>query len=594
VLSIQYTSELPATRALAIAKVTGPQPWVNILCKFADVADEPRSVSWIQGEMGSTAPGLDHYWRAASEDRINIGGTVTVGWYDLPQPRSYYVYDRDGDGVVELNHYRALQDCTGVADADVYFPDFVGINLMYNDRLDCCAWGGSFFLDIDGEQRAYGVTWEPPWGYENQGNLAHEMGHAFGLPHSSGPYDAVYDSRWDVMSDVWGNCTPRDPTYGCVGVHTISYHKDLLDWIPPERKYVPNSGSVETITLERLGEPTSATGYLMAEIALADTSDLFYTVEARRLAGYDARLPSKAVVIHKVDPSDERPARVVDPDGDGDPNDDAAIWLPGETFRQEVLQIVVTVEEETASGFVVTIEYQAAPIVLRVGDETTDAVLPGARIDIPVTVDMSNAGGTDLASIQFDLQWDPTTLGYVSTTPGDFGSLTVNENEADAGLLTVAVFSPTGTASSFTATNLTLEAGSMEGFTLLSTSATAAGDELGNDLLPMVFPENLMLCIGMDGYLGDVTADDVINIIDAQHIALFSVGLDVPEVDPDRVLSQGDVVEDRVVNIVDAQQIARYSVGLDTPNARNIGESVPGGCELAAQPLASSALGSGG
>ena len=34
------------------------------------------------------------------------------------------------------------------------------------------------------------------------------------------------------MSDIWDNCPPYDPVYGCVGPHTIAYHKDILGWIP--------------------------------------------------------------------------------------------------------------------------------------------------------------------------------------------------------------------------------------------------------------------------------------------------------------------------------------------------------------------------
>ena len=69
----------------------------------------------------------------------------------------------------------------------MYFPSFIGINLMFNDDLDCCAWGGTTTLSLDGQSRTYRMTWLPPWGYENQGPVAHEMGHGFGLPHSSGP-----------------------------------------------------------------------------------------------------------------------------------------------------------------------------------------------------------------------------------------------------------------------------------------------------------------------------------------------------------------------------------------------------------------------
>ncbi len=583
VLSIQFAGIPDPGAALGPEAISGPQPWVNLLCKFADVSAEPYPVSWFETEMSNTYPGLDHYWRAASEERINISGSSVVGWYTLPQPRSYYVYDRNGDGEDDLDHNRAVEDCTGVADDDVFFPDFVGINLMFNAVLDCCAWGGSRTLNLDGQTKTYRVTWEPPWGYENVGILAHEMGHGFGLPHSSGPYTAVYDSRWDVMSNVWDNCPPYDPTYGCVGTHTISFHKDILDWVPVEQKYVPTPGSSQTITLERLGEPTATSDYLMAEIPITVGVEDFYTVEVRRLAGYDDRLPGNAVILHKVDISGSRPARVVDPDGNGNPNDAGAMWLPGETFTDELNEITVTVEQETATGFMVTIAYQLAPIVLRVGDETTDAVVPGGRIDIPVDVDMSEAGGQDLANIQFDLAWDPTRLTYNETIPGNFGTVTVDETQTGAGLLAVEVSSTTGTTESFTAVSLALDAGATEGNTPITATVTAAAAENGSDILSSLSAEDLLLCIGISGLLGDASGDDAVDIVDAQQVARYSVGLDVQY--PERMPINGDVDENGQTNIIDAQQIARYSIGLETPNAPNMGDWAPGGCNGAAQPL---------
>jgi len=127
----------------------------------------------------------------------------------------------------------------------------------------------------------------PPWGYGNQDVLAHEMGHGFGLPHSSGAYNTPYDSMWDPMS-AGGTCAPGDVTYGCIAVHTISYHKDRLGWIPSDRKYTAAGGSDQTITIERIDElPTTSGTYLMAQIPYGSTASTFYTVESRRFHGYD-------------------------------------------------------------------------------------------------------------------------------------------------------------------------------------------------------------------------------------------------------------------------------------------------------------------
>jgi hypothetical protein len=114
--------------------------------------------------LGTSPPGLDHYWREVSFNNVNLTGSAVYGWYTLPQPRSYYVHGSPA----QLDQQRAANDCTAVADAQVYFPGFVGINLMFNDDLDGAAWGGSWTLARDGVTKTYRMTWMPPWGYENQ------------------------------------------------------------------------------------------------------------------------------------------------------------------------------------------------------------------------------------------------------------------------------------------------------------------------------------------------------------------------------------------------------------------------------------------
>ncbi|OGY18121.1 MAG: hypothetical protein A2900_05535 [Candidatus Chisholmbacteria bacterium RIFCSPLOWO2_01_FULL_50_28] len=330
------------------AAITGSQPWINILCKYQDIATEPKSPSYFQGLFSSTKPGLNHYWKESSYDLVNIDGTTAVGWYILPNTRAYYTSLGTSQMLTTI-----FNDCVAAADPDVFFPNYLGVNIMLNGELDGSAWGGSRWTTLDGASRFWYSTWEPPWGYGNQTVLAHEMGHGFGLPHSSGDYGYTYDNRWDVMSDTWSNCSrSTDPTYGCLGQHTISFHKDRLQWIPAAQKLTVSSGT-QTATLEQLTLPQT-TNVKMIILPVAGSSTVFFTVEVRRWAGYDIKLPGEAVIIHKVDTTRMNPAHVVDPDGNGNTGDAGAMWTVGETFSDPI-GISVTVNTQTPSGYTVTV-----------------------------------------------------------------------------------------------------------------------------------------------------------------------------------------------------------------------------------------------
>ena len=351
--------------------LSGSQAWVTILCRFADATNiTPHPVSFYEKLTESPYPGLGHYWKELSYGNIpDLAGSLVVGWYNLPRPRSYYLY-RNEAGAENFKLDRAVEDCTAVADADVFFPDFDGINLLFNhsDARSAFSRGGSERLTLDGQTRFYGVTWIHPSHVENEYHyvVAHEMGHGLGLLHSSGPYGqddlsfspTTYDSDWDVMSR--GKSQSPYPGYGNLGVHTIAYHKDFLGWIPPARKYVAAPNSTHTITLERLAQP-GAEGYLMAQIPIGESPTDFYTVEARLFAGYDDGIPDEAIVIHKVDTTrEDRLAQVVDVDNNGDPNDAGAMWTVGEIFTDAEHDLQVSIDAAYTTGYRITINTNPA------------------------------------------------------------------------------------------------------------------------------------------------------------------------------------------------------------------------------------------
>ncbi len=427
---------LQAAGALAsVTAVSGSQPWVSVLCKFSDISAEPKDLAYFQNMFSSSYPGLDHYWRELSYDNVNVVGSAAHGWYVLPHPRSYYV---DSSGNADLN--LLFSDCTAAGDADIYYPNFVGINLMFNDTIGPYAWGGNHWATLDGVSKSWRTTWEPPWGYENITVMSHEMGHGFGLPHSCFNPSNVYDNAWDVMSDTW-SYTITDPVYGHVGQHTITYHKDeRLGWLRPPERVTVGANDSTTVNLERLTQPQSP-GPKEVYIPIGGSSTHFYTVESRRKVGYDVSLPGEGVIIHEVDTTRQEPAHVQGSDGAS-----GAIFSPGQVFQDTTNGIGIAVVASLDTGYQVAVANGSAMA----------AALP--------ELDGSSAAGTN-SNLNGVLEPGETVL---------FAPVWTNASPS--------TLSPTGSLSSFTGpagASYTIADGSAS-YGSVATATTASCTDTGN------------------------------------------------------------------------------------------------------------------
>lgn len=382
-LRVRTLTVRPGPSAAIAAAQTGPRAYVTIVCRFPDMGIEPNGLATLQRWMGTAYPGLDHYWRENSENRVSIDAGF-AGPYVMPQPSSAY---RTGDQT-ELG--KLAQDCTHAADADIDFSRYAGINMQFNSSLWGYSWGGGWTLTLDGQTHAWATTWMASWA--TQSTYAHETGHSLGLPHSSGPYSAVYDSRWDVMS---GGGSTDASVETRVAPHTIAFHKDLLGWIPAARRFVAHPGATATIDLARDAVPGAA-GYQIAIVPVGTTGRTFLTAEARRFAGYDARgrLPGEAVILHYVNLDDAigSPARVVDVDNNQDPNDAGAMWVPGETYTNLTIGVAVHVLSATADGF--RVEISTTGTIAIAGDSVLPPGVVGADYSATLTATGVSAGAT--------------------------------------------------------------------------------------------------------------------------------------------------------------------------------------------------------
>jgi len=354
--------------------VIGSQPWVSILCKFADIATEPNDLAYFESMYGNNFGELDDYWRKQSYGAIDIAGSIAVDWVDLPQSQTAY-FPTPGTGSDSSSLGPLFDDCTEAADPFVDFSNggtggFAGINQMFNARLNCCAWGGGRFASLDGVSKGWRVTWNPPWA-QNAAVIAHEMGHGFGLPHANN-FDGdgdPYDSPWDVMSSAFRNAVDTGP-YGIQGKHHTAYHKARLGWFAPGEVEVVNEGEAVTVIVDHMALPSTA-NLRAVEIPIPGTDD-WYTVEVRDRVGYDGQLPGNAVIISHVDTGRSEPAWAVDtddpPSGFGD--NEGSMFRVGEAFEDPTGVIRITVVAATAEGFELDIEPIVAQEVFFDGFET--------------------------------------------------------------------------------------------------------------------------------------------------------------------------------------------------------------------------------
>jgi M6 family metalloprotease-like protein len=371
--AIVPVADLSPSKAAGVpSKIAGVTAWVTLMCKFSDIATEQRDLNYFQ-QMYQTGVGrLGNYWDEVSYGKISLAGSSAHGWLTLPQPRSFYVPVDPATNKEDADLTKLFEDCTALHNATVNFAangGVQGINMVFNGNLDGAAWGGSRCVTLDGLNKCWSTTWNPPFAYENIATFAHEMGHGYGLPHAnnSDQDSDPYDSPWDVMSDSRRTNSSRDAVYGLLAKHLSVYSRERLGWIDAARKTTIMAGTgARSIALDRASLRSSANRQVIV-LSYPGTTSRYYTVEVRKRSGgiFEANLPGDAVIVHEVQTSRSEPAWSQDADVPpaNRANNEGSMFKVGETWVSPDYAFRVTVEAATAEGFLVTV--RPAPRAVR-------------------------------------------------------------------------------------------------------------------------------------------------------------------------------------------------------------------------------------
>ncbi|HNW93923.1 MAG TPA: M6 family metalloprotease domain-containing protein, partial [bacterium] len=331
---------------------TGTARVAVLLIDFSDDAgDVVHTVAYYTDVLFTNAAGkLNHYWRQASRQQLALTGTVDPGGWRRSAHTMAYWGQNSLAGVDDANDAisNLAREAVQLADAAVDFSSFDTDGDSIVDYLVIVhAGSGEEYTGTAGQIYAHSDT--IPGGVAvdgvtvsryilvpedaSLGLLAHEFGHALGLPdlYNTATGDPVV-GEWDLMDQgMWNGITP-----GSTPALPTAWQQILLGWVAPETLNRRNhAGDV-------LG-PWSDTP---AAVKLVVSDSEYFLIENRQWSGYDAQLPNEGLLVwhcddrvgsiadNTINNGATRRVELLEADGTESINNDGGDPFPGTTGKR--------------------------------------------------------------------------------------------------------------------------------------------------------------------------------------------------------------------------------------------------------------------
>lgn len=304
----------------------GPAPYGTLTDAYLEMS---RGAFRVVGDVyGWVRTGLTLGEVVGSSD--GLGGDADVGAYfaealdSLDEQVDFAIYDNDGpdgipdsgddDGYVDVITFEYLEvsaSCGGPA--------------IWPHRWRMSAWNGSAYVTDDigaggdtirvQDYITQGVTDCSGLGVQNASTMAHEFGHALGLPdyyhwidRAAGPQGRRWVlGCWSLMAaGSWGCGPVEEPPDPFGPTHLTAISKQQLGW-------AEFTDPGEVWNQEILLGPVQTTGVAL-RVPLDDGGREFLIAEYRARVGFDEALPADGVLIYRQDTG---ASRTPNPAGNG-------------------------------------------------------------------------------------------------------------------------------------------------------------------------------------------------------------------------------------------------------------------------------------